>query len=142
MDDGMELIGSMDVNVIWQAISSEVGQITADFCHILTTNLTQHDSHGPDDQPKTIDYHRLDMSRDDGIDDGVELIGSMDVNVIWQAISSEVGQITADFCHTLTTNLTQHDSHGPDDQPKTIYYHHLDMSRDDGMGLIGSIVWM
>jgi hypothetical protein len=74
--------------------------------HTLTTNLTQQlDSHGPDDQPKTIDYHHLDMSRDDGM----ELIGSVDVNVIWQAISSEVGQITADFCHTLTTNLTQHD---------------------------------
>jgi hypothetical protein len=48
----------------------------------------------------------------------MELIGSMDV--IWQAISSEVGQIIANFCHTLTTNLTQHDSHGPDDQPNVI----------------------
>jgi hypothetical protein len=35
---------------------------------------------------------------------------------------------------TPTTNLTQCDSHGPDDHPpKTIDYHHLDMSRDDGM---------
>jgi hypothetical protein len=45
----------------------------------------------------------------------------------------EVGQITADFCHTLSKNPTKHDSHGPDDHPKTIDYHHLDMSRDDGM---------
>jgi hypothetical protein len=61
------MIGSMDV--IRQSISSEVGQITADFCHTLTTNLTQHNSHGPDDQPKTIDYHHLDMSRDDVLDE-------------------------------------------------------------------------
>jgi hypothetical protein len=41
------------------------------------------------------------------------------------------GQITAGFiCHTLTTNLTQHDSHGPDEHPKTIDCHHLDMSKD------------
>jgi hypothetical protein len=32
-------------------------------------NLTQHDSHGPDDLPKTIDYHHLDMSRNDGMDE-------------------------------------------------------------------------
>ena len=48
----------------------------------------------------------------------MELIGSVDV--IWWDFGSEVGQITADFCHTVTTNLTQHDSHGPDDSPKTI----------------------
>jgi hypothetical protein len=49
-----ELIGSMDV--IWyDGFGSEVGQIMADFCHVLTTNLTQHDSHGQDDHPKTID---------------------------------------------------------------------------------------
>jgi hypothetical protein len=41
-------------------------------------------------------------------------------------------QITVDFHQFLTTNLTQHDVHGPDDNPKTIHYHHLDMSRDDG----------
>jgi hypothetical protein len=41
--------------------------------------------------------------------------------------------ITADFCHTPTKNLTQHNPHGPDDLPKTIDYHHPDMSRDDGM---------
>jgi hypothetical protein len=47
-----------------------------------------------------------------------ELIGSMDV--IWYDFGPEVGQImAADFCHTLTTHLTLHDSHGPDDHPKT-----------------------
>jgi hypothetical protein len=34
-------------------------------------------------------------------------------------------QITADFHHTLTTNLTQHDVHGPVDNTKIIHYHHL-----------------
>jgi hypothetical protein len=59
----------------------EVGQMPAAiFCHTLTTNLTQHDSHGQDDHPKTNDYHPLGMSRDDGMDEH-ELIGSMDV--IW-----------------------------------------------------------
>jgi hypothetical protein len=53
-----------------------VGQITADFCLALTTNLTQHDPHGPDDLPKTIDYHHLDMSRDDGMDEhGIDWLG-------------------------------------------------------------------
>jgi hypothetical protein len=44
--------------------------ISAVFCHALTTNLTQHDSHGLDEQPKTIDYHYhpLHMSRDIGKD--------------------------------------------------------------------------
>jgi hypothetical protein len=39
------------------------------FTPVLMTNLTQHDSHGPDDHPKTFDYHHLDMSRDDGMDE-------------------------------------------------------------------------
>jgi hypothetical protein len=45
----------------------------------------------------------------------------------------DVGQIQAGFCNTQTTNLTQHDSHGPNAHPKTIDEHHLDMSSDDGM---------
>jgi hypothetical protein len=64
----MELIGSVDFS--WQDFGSQqVGQITADFCQAPTTNLTKHDSHGPDDQPKTIDYHHLGMSRDVGMDE-------------------------------------------------------------------------
>jgi hypothetical protein len=63
----MELMSSMDV--IWWDFGLGVGQITTDFCPTLTTNPTQHDSHGPDDHPKTIDYHHMDMSRDDGMDE-------------------------------------------------------------------------
>jgi hypothetical protein len=38
-----ELISSMDV--IWyDGFGSEVWQFKADFCHVPTTNLTQHDS--------------------------------------------------------------------------------------------------
>jgi hypothetical protein len=69
----MEMIWSMDV--IWQDLGWEVAKLTA---QAPTTNLTQHDSHWPDDDSKTIDYHHLDMSRDDGMDEH----GSMDV--IWQ----------------------------------------------------------
>jgi hypothetical protein len=50
-------------------LGSEVGQITNDFCQTLTTYLTQPKSHGPIDSAKTIDYHHLDMSRDDGLDE-------------------------------------------------------------------------
>jgi hypothetical protein len=71
-----------------------VGQITADFCHALTTNLTQHDPHGPDDLAKTIDYHHLDMSRDDAVWMSMELIGSVDV-IRWDC-GLIVKQITAD----------------------------------------------
>jgi hypothetical protein len=63
----IELIGSMDV--IWQDLFLEVAKLTANFDQASTTNLTQHDSHGPDDGSKTIDYHHLDMSRDDGMDE-------------------------------------------------------------------------
>jgi hypothetical protein len=42
-------------------------------------NLTQHDSHGPDDRIKTIDYHHLRMLKDDGMDMSMELVGSLDV---------------------------------------------------------------
>jgi hypothetical protein len=133
---GMELIGSVDVS--WQDFGSQqVGQITADFCQAPTTNLTKHDSHGPDDQPKTIDHQHWDMSRDAMAWMIMELIGSVDVS--WQDFGSQVGQITAD--HALTTNLTQYDSHGPDEQPKTIDYNHLGMSRDDGMDEHG-IDWL
>jgi hypothetical protein len=46
------------------------------------------------------------------------------------------------FFQALTTNLTKHDSHGPEDQLKTILdYHHQSMSRDDGMDENG-IGWL
>jgi hypothetical protein len=46
-------------------------QITADICQAPTTNLTHHNPYGPDDHLKTIDYHHLCMSRDDGMDEHV-----------------------------------------------------------------------
>jgi hypothetical protein len=61
----------------------------------------------------------------------MELTGFLDV--IWLDLGLKVGQIAADFCQATTTNRTQHHPHWPDDHPKTIHYHHLDMARDDGM---------
>jgi hypothetical protein len=48
---------------------------------------------------------------------------------------SEVGRLIdeAIFGQTPATNPTPHDLHGPDDSQTTIDYHHLDLSRDDGM---------
>jgi hypothetical protein len=78
----MELIGLVDV--IWWDCGSQVGQITADFCHAPTTNLTQHDPHGPDDLPKPIDYHHLDMSRDDGMDEhGIDWFSGCHLVGLW-----------------------------------------------------------
>jgi hypothetical protein len=80
----MELIGS--VYVSWQDFGSQVGQITADFCHALTTNLTQNDTHGPDDQPKTIDHHHMGMSRDDGMDEhGIDWLCGCVLAGVWLA---------------------------------------------------------
>jgi hypothetical protein len=39
------------------------------FVHISATNPNQHDLHGPDESQTTIDYHHLDVSRDDGMDE-------------------------------------------------------------------------
>jgi hypothetical protein len=59
-------------------------QITADFHQVLTTNLTQHDINKPDDSPKTIDYHHLDMSRDDGMDEhGIDEHGIDEHGIDW-----------------------------------------------------------
>jgi hypothetical protein len=78
----MELIGLVDV--IWWDCGLIVGQITDDFCHTLTTNLTQHDPHGPDDLPKPIDYHHLDMSRDDGMDEhGIDWFSGCHLVGLW-----------------------------------------------------------
>jgi hypothetical protein len=105
---------------------------TADFHQVLNTNLTQHDVHGPDDSPKTIDYHHLDMSRDDGMDEHrIDLLyGCHRVGFL---LGKLLSNYSYDFHQVLTTNLTQHFSYGPDDSPKTIDHYHLDMSRDDGM---------
>jgi hypothetical protein len=37
--------------------------------HLTATNPNQHDLHGPDESQTTIDYHHLDVSRDDGMDE-------------------------------------------------------------------------
>jgi hypothetical protein len=50
-------------------LKSWANHISADFCHVLTTNLTQHDSHGPDEQHQLIEYHCLNISRDDCMDE-------------------------------------------------------------------------
>jgi hypothetical protein len=67
-----------------------LGKSQADFCHAATTNLTQHNLHGPDDHPKTIDYHHLDMARDDGMDEhGIDWLYGCHL-----VVGSTVGQIT------------------------------------------------
>jgi hypothetical protein len=48
---------------------SKVGWLEPIFVLISATNPNQHDHHGPDESQKTIDYHRLDVSRDDGMDE-------------------------------------------------------------------------
>ena len=76
-------------------LAQKLWQITADICQTPTTNLTHCNPYGPDDHLKTIDYHHLGMSRDDGMDEhgygwlyGCHLVG------FWPML----GQITADIC--------------------------------------------
>jgi hypothetical protein len=83
-------------------MSSGIRLFWVNSCQTPTTNLTQHDSHGPDDLPKTIDYHHLDMSRDDGMHEpGIDWFCGC--YLVLGYFGSKVGQITADFCQTLTT---------------------------------------
>jgi hypothetical protein len=56
----------------------------------------------PAESPKTIDYHHLDMSRDDGMDEhGSDWIYACHL----VDFLLEVCQITANFPHNPTTNL-------------------------------------
>jgi hypothetical protein len=83
----------------------------------------------------------MDMSKDDGTDEhGIDWLCGCHLVGFW--LGSYIGQITADFCQAPTTNPTQHDSHRPDDHPKTIDYHHLDMSKDDGTDDMHGIDWL
>jgi hypothetical protein len=124
----MELFGSPDVIMLNFALWKM--RKFHELYPSLITILTQHDSHGPDDHPKTIDYHYLDMSRDDGMDkNGIDWLCGCHHVGFWLG-SWANGRW---FCPALTTNPTQHDSHRPDDHTKTFDYHHLDMSRDDVM---------
>jgi hypothetical protein len=60
-------IGILDV--LMQDSGLKLGKLGR-FCFTAAiTNPTQHDLHGPDDAKTTIDYHHLDPSRDDGMDE-------------------------------------------------------------------------
>jgi hypothetical protein len=73
----------------------------------------QHDSHshGPDDGSKTIDYHHLGMSRDDGMDDhGLERLYGYRLSGFGLG-SWPNNHHAAKFPHALTTNLTRSMTH-------------------------------
>jgi hypothetical protein len=88
----------------------EVGQkISAEDClsHSNHKSDTELLTWAPDEQPKTIDYHPLHMSRDIGMDEH-----GVDWPFGWHLVGFWLGswaKISADFCHTLTTNLTQNE---------------------------------
>jgi hypothetical protein len=46
-----------------------VGQLQLNFVYIPTHSQGQHDPHGPDDPFRTINYHHLDISGQDGMDE-------------------------------------------------------------------------
>jgi hypothetical protein len=48
---------------------SKVGQMWLIFVQFPTTNPTQHYPHEPDDPFRTINYHHLDISGHDGMDE-------------------------------------------------------------------------
>jgi hypothetical protein len=71
----------------------------------------QHDSHGPDDGTKTIDYPYLDMSRDDGMDEhGIETLYD-ECPLAGFGLGSLHNNHAAKFPHALTTNLTHSLTH-------------------------------
>jgi hypothetical protein len=98
----MELVGSMNANLKdLGLVAGHVGQ--ADYGQALIESLIQLDLNGPDIHPKTIEYHHLGMSRDDGMDEhancclyGRHLVGS------WLG-SCE--QMAADSCQATTAKL-------------------------------------
>jgi hypothetical protein len=48
---------------------SEVGQMRLTFTDRLTANPTQQNPHGPNDPSRTINYHHLDISGHDGMNE-------------------------------------------------------------------------
>jgi hypothetical protein len=81
------------------------------------------------------------MSRDDGMNEhGIDWICGCWIVSSGRILAWKLGKSPL-ICQTLTTHLTQPNSHGPDDYPETIDYHLLDMSRDDGMDEHG-IDWL
>jgi hypothetical protein len=63
------LIGVMDGD--WQDLGSQVGQIckpTFDYIPIPVQNPTQHKPNESDDPFKTMNYHHMEILKDDGMD--------------------------------------------------------------------------
>ena len=75
---------------IWLECGSEVGKNEVIFGHVPATIPTQNSSHGPEDPRTTIDYHCLDLSRHDGMDEQA-MFDSVMVG-IWLECGSEVGK--------------------------------------------------
>jgi hypothetical protein len=81
-------------------------------------------------KPLIIIIYHLGMSRDDGMHEhGIDYFYGCHQVGLWLQSWPNHRQ----FISRPNPNMTQNDSHGPDDGPKTIDYHHLGMSRDDGM---------
>jgi hypothetical protein len=79
------------------------------------------------------------MSRDDGMDEhGIDWLCGCHLVGFWLRSWANHRWFLSNPHHTSDQAC---DSHGPDDYPKTIDYHHLDMSRDDGMDEHG-IDWL
>jgi hypothetical protein len=53
-----------------EVLAWKLGKCAADFCFSpIGTDPTQHDPHGPDDPFRTINYHHVDISGHDGMDE-------------------------------------------------------------------------
>jgi hypothetical protein len=99
----------------------EVGQIKADFCQTPTTNLTRSMTHMGYMTTQKLLIEIIWTFQEMMEWMSMELIAGSKISsgkIFWLG----VGQIKADILHTPTTNLTQHDTHGQYDHPKTIDY--------------------
>jgi hypothetical protein len=75
----------------------------ADFCSSPNPTWTQHDQHGPDDPLKTINYHHLDISGHDGMDE--QDVGWRNGYGADEDFGSEVGQMRLIFVQAPTLYL-------------------------------------
>ena len=90
-----------------------------------------YDPHGPDDPFRTINYHHLDISGHDGMDE--QDVGLRNV-WCWCGKLLSSWRIVADFSSNCIPTWSYHDDqHEPDDPFRTINYHHQDISGHDGM---------
>jgi hypothetical protein len=55
--------------VLMRILVQKLGKCVQILFHAQTTIPTQHDPHGPDDPFRTINYHHLDISGHDGMDE-------------------------------------------------------------------------